>query len=50
MTQEIPAFSWAEGGQNATDSVHEAGNSHLGRLAQMRLQFAEGLLNRIEIR
>src|ERR1700681_4705476 len=35
---------------NATDPAHEARDRVLGRLAQMRLYFAEGRLDRVEIR
>ncbi len=50
MPQEISAFLCAESGQDAADSATEARNSLLGRFAQMRLQFAEGLLDWVEIR
>jgi hypothetical protein len=49
MTQEISAFLWAESCQDAADPAQEARNSVLGRLAEMRLQFAEGLLDRVEV-
>src|SRR6266849_8343830 len=50
MAKEIPAFLWAEIGDDATDLAHEARNCVLGRLAQMRLEFAEGEFDRVEVR
>ena len=49
VTQEIPTFLWRESLHHATDSAQQARNSVLGGLAQVRLQFAEGHLDRIEI-
>jgi hypothetical protein len=48
MPEKVPAFSWAEIGNNATDSAQEARDRVLRRLAQMRLHFAEGRLDRVE--
>ena len=50
MPEEVPAFLWAEFGNNATDPAHETRDCVLGRLAQMRLHFAEGGFDRVEIR
>src|SRR5262245_9278781 len=49
MPEKVPAFSWAEIGNNATDPAQEARDRVLRRLAQMRLHFAEGRLDRVEI-
>src|SRR5215203_2991515 len=50
MAKEVPAFLRAEIGNNATDPTQEARGCALGRLAQMRLEFAEGQLDRVEVR
>ena len=50
MAKEVPAFLWAEIGNDATDPTQEPQNRTLGRLAQMRLEFAEGQLDRVEVR
>src|SRR5258707_15861568 len=50
MAKEVPAFLWAEIGNHATDPTQEPQNRMLGRLAQMRLEFAEGQLDRVEVR
>ena len=50
MAKEVPAFLWAEIGNHATDPTQEPQNRTLGRLAQMRLEFAEGQLDRVEVR
>jgi hypothetical protein len=42
MAKEVPAFLRAEIGNDATDPTQEPQNCILGRLAQMRLEFAEG--------
>jgi hypothetical protein len=42
MAKVVPAFSRAEIGNDATDPMQEPQNRMLGRLAQMRLEFAEG--------
>ena len=42
MTKEVPAFLRAEIGNDAADPTQEPQNRMLGRLAQMRLEFAEG--------
>lgn len=49
VTQEVPAFAWGEDPHNAPNSAQQARNGALGSLAQMRLQFAEGQLDWIEI-
>ena len=50
MAKEVPAFLRAEIGNDATDPTQELQNRMLGRLAQMRLEFAEGQLDRVEVR
>ena len=50
MAKEVPAFLRAEIGNDATDPTQESQNCMLGRLAQMRLEFAEGQLDRVEVR
>src|SRR5260370_41942678 len=50
MAEEIPAFLRAEIGNNATDPTQEARHGMLGRFAQMRLEFAEGEFDRVEVR
>src|SRR5262249_34814273 len=50
MTKEVPAFLRAEIGNDAADATQEPQNRMLGRLAQMRLEFAEGQLDRVEVR
>jgi hypothetical protein len=50
MAKEVPAFLCAEIGNDATDLAQEARNRALCRLAQMRLEFAEGQFDRIEVR
>src|SRR5215831_5563927 len=50
MAKEIPAFLRAEIANNATDPTQEPQNRMLSRLAQMRFEFAEGQLNRVEVR
>src|SRR5579863_7969119 len=50
MAKEASAFLRAEIGDNATNTMQEARDRMLGGLAQMRLEFAEGQLDRIEIR
>jgi hypothetical protein len=42
VAKEVPAFLRAEIANNATDPAEEARDCVLGRLAQMRLEFAEG--------
>jgi hypothetical protein len=49
MAKEIPAFLRAEIGNNATDPTQEAWDGGLGRFAQMRLEFAEGRFDRVEV-
>jgi hypothetical protein len=41
---------WRESLHHATDSAQQTGDGMFGGLAQMRLQFAEGHLDRIEVR
>src|SRR6185312_12044007 len=50
MAKEIPAFLRAEIGNNATDATQEARDGMLGRFAQMRLEFAEGQFDWVEVR
>src|SRR5215510_9087615 len=50
MAKEVPAFLRAEIANNATDPTQEPQNRMLGRLAKMRLEFAEGQLDRVEVR
>src|SRR5260221_13148839 len=50
MAKEVSAFLRAEIGNNATDPTQEPQNRMLGRLAQMRLEFAESQLDRVEVR
>ena len=50
MAKEVFAFLRAEIANNATDPTQEPQNRMLGRLAQMRLEFVEGQLDRVEVR
>src|SRR5450631_17488 len=50
MAKEISAFLRSELGNDATNSAHEARDRMLGRLAQMRFEFTEGQLDRVEVR
>ena len=50
MTKEVPAFLRAEIGNDAADPTQEPQNRMLSRFAQMRLEFAEGQLDRVEVR
>ena len=50
MTKEVPAFLRAEIGNDAADPTQQPQNRMLGLLAQMRLEFAEGQLDRVEVR
>src|SRR5712691_4615335 len=50
MAKEVPAFSRAEIDNDATDPMQEARDRTRGRLAQMRLEFAESQLDRVEVR
>jgi hypothetical protein len=45
----IRAFSTSEALNNAADPTQQTWNCMFGSLAQMRLQFAEGKVNRIEV-
>jgi len=49
VAQEISAFLGAESLNNATDPAQQAWNCVLGRLAQMRLEFAEGHLDWVKV-
>ena len=49
MAKEVPAFLRAEIGSNATDPTQETRNGTLGCLAEMRLEFAEGQFDWIEV-
>ena len=49
MLEEVPAFLWAEAADDAAAPMQKAGNGALGGLAQMRLEFAEGQLDRVEV-
>ena len=49
MVKEIPAFTRGKIGNNATDPSQQARDSVLGRFAQVRLEFAEGQFDRIEV-
>jgi hypothetical protein len=49
MAKKVPAFLGAEIRNHATDPTQEKRNGMLGRLAQMRLEFAEGQFDRVEI-
>jgi hypothetical protein len=48
--EEVSAFLWAEISNNATDPAQEVRDRVLGRFAQMRLHFAEGRLDWVEVR
>src|SRR3979409_9665 len=50
VREEVSAFLRTEIGNNAADPAHEARDCVLGGLAQMRLYFAEGRLDGVEIR
>src|SRR4029077_5394190 len=50
MAKKVPAFLGAEIRNNATDPTQEARNGMLGRFAQMRLEFAEGQFDWVEVR
>ena len=50
MDEVVFALSGAEGGNQFADPAAEMWNGSLGGLAEERLQFAEGLLDRIEVR
>ena len=49
MAKETPAFPRGEIGNNATDPSQQAWDRLLGRFAQVRLEFAEGQFDRIEV-
>src|ERR1700758_2427275 len=48
--EEISAFLWRESLHDAANSAQQTANGALSCLAQMRLQFAEGHLDGIEVR
>src|ERR1700758_3523494 len=48
--EEISAFLWRESLDDAANSAQQTANGALSCLAQMRLQFAEGHLDGIEVR
>jgi len=50
MPEKIDAFLLANGSEERADPAPKAWNGPLGRLSQERFEFAEDLLNRIEIR
>ena len=50
MAKEIPAFLRGEAGNDATDPTQESGDGVFGRFAQMRLEFAEGQFDWVEVR
>ena len=50
MSEIIGAFLCGEIGNGATDPTPEARDRMLGRLAQMRLEFAEGQFDWVEVR
>ena len=47
MAKKVRAFLRAEIRDNGTDPTQETRNGMLGRLAQMRLEFAEGQFDRL---
>src|SRR6516165_11862301 len=49
MAKKVPAFLRAEIRNDATDPTQETRNGMRGRLAQMRLEFAEGQFDRVEV-
>jgi hypothetical protein len=50
MAKKVGAFPRAEIRNNAADPTPETRNGMLGPLAQMRLEFAEGQFDRVEVR
>jgi hypothetical protein len=50
MLEEVAAFLRADLGEERSDRAVEARDGALGGLAQQRFDFAEGLLDRIELR
>ena len=50
MLKEICTFQGIEGAGNQADSATESFDCSLGRLAQLRFNFAEALFDRIEVR
>jgi hypothetical protein len=50
MSEIVRAFLCGEIGNGATDPTPEARDRMLGRLAQMRLEFAEGQFDWVEVR
>ena len=49
MPKEVPAFLWAEATDKPTNPADKTGNGALSCLTQVRLEFAEGRLDRIEV-
>ena len=49
MAKKVPAFLGAKIRNDATDPTQETRNGMLGRLAQMRLELAEGQFDRVEV-
>lgn len=50
MLEKVAAFLRADLGEERSDRAVEARDGALGGLAQQRFDFAEGLLDRIELR
>ena len=50
MLEKVAAFLRADLGEEGSDRAVEARDGALGGLAQQRFDFAEGLLDRIELR
>src|SRR5262249_3152055 len=48
MPEEVPAFLWAETTDGATDPTQKARNGALSCLAYVRVDFADGRLDRVE--
>ena len=49
MLEIVAAFPWAEGRDDQPNSATEPRNRSLSCFAQMCLQFAEGLFDRVEV-
>ena len=50
MPEKVDAFLLANGSEEQADSAPKSRNGPLGRLSQENLDFAEDLLNRVEVR
>ena len=50
MSKVIGAFLRTEFGGEGTDPARETRNGSFGCFSQMRLEFAEGLFDRVEVR